>query len=254
MSSIAGLVAYLHTLAPSFFEEQMRGASPGEIARLEEAAGTRHTVSHRDFLYAFGGTPAQALNPFLNDRDYCVETLVKEYADLHEAGESLPSGVVYFSSSSILGEYIFLRHGRSLDIEPDIGDIDFETGQFVTREIGRFESWLWWFAFKFRLAQPEIEIELIPPWDRTEQRWLGEPEICWELLEGMGLKLVFSLENGTRCADRGDVAAIIHPDGSGSLAGDDFVELEKIQDVLREHLDVSLKPKPQSRRLRAPRE
>lgn len=247
------IFTYLRSLAPEFFNERMRGASAEEIAQLENVARTPLTESHREFLAAIGATPAQALNPFLNDRDYCVETLLSAYAELDENEERLPPNIVYFSSSEILGENIFLRQAESLDLAPEIGDIRFETGEFISRKIGRFESWLRWFAFVFRISQPEYQFELRPPWDATAGCWRGEPLRCWKLLEGVGFKLIFSLEDGTRCADSGGVAAIISPDGSGTLAGDDLTELVRLQVLLNDHIQVMVKRKPEDDRMRAPR-
>ena len=251
--SVREIFDYLRHLAPEFFGDRMRGASMEEIARLEDAAGTQLTESHREFLAAVGATPAQDLNPFLNDRDYCVETLLAAYAEFEDEGDRLPPGIVFFSSSEILGEYIFLRHTESLDMEPEIGDINFETGEFISREVGRFESWLRWFAFVFRISQPEHQFELRPPWDETAGCWRGEADKCWRLLEGMGLRIIFSLDNGTRCADSGALVAIIYSDGSGRLAGDNLWDLWRVQAVLKEHFQIMIKPVHESDRLRAPR-
>lgn len=232
----------------------MRGASAGDIARLEDAAKTPLSDSHREFLTIIGSTPVQALNPFLNDCDYCIDTLVAAYAIHEEAKEPLPSGIVYFSSSDIAGSNIFLRHGKTPASEPEIGDIRFETEEFICKRIGRFESWLRWSAFEFQIGQKAHEFDLKPPWDETTRRWLGEPDRCWNLLEQMGFRLIFSLDNGTRCGDNGKVAAMIYSDGSGSLASDEIQHLWRLRDALKKHLTITIKPEPQGNRLHSPRE
>jgi hypothetical protein len=121
--STASIIAYLRSLAPELFAARMRGASEAEILRLEQAAGLRMSDGHRELLRAMGMTPARVLNPFLNDRDFCVDTLVAEYEYVRREEIVLPPGVVYFSSSEITGSNIFLRHGASFSDDPEIGDI-----------------------------------------------------------------------------------------------------------------------------------
>ena len=118
----ASIIAYLRSLAPEFFAARMRGASEVEILHLEKVAGLRMSDGHREFLRAMGKTPARVLNPFLNDRDFCVATLVTEYEYLRKEATDLPPGVVYFSSSEITGSNIFLRHGADSSDDPEIGE------------------------------------------------------------------------------------------------------------------------------------
>ena len=92
--SIREIVDYLRRLAPAFFAERMRGASDLDIRRLAEAARAPLCESHREFLLLMGATPATALNPFLNDRDYCVDTLLAAYSDMDLADERLPERIV----------------------------------------------------------------------------------------------------------------------------------------------------------------
>lgn len=247
------LIEYLQHLAPRFFKERMLGASTEKIKKLEEAAMTQLSDSHKEFLTAFGGTPAQALNPFLNDRDYCVDNLLDAYAWQNEFGEILPPGIVYFSSSDILSETIMLRHAKNLHIEPEVGDIRPETGEFICKDLP-FVSWLESFAFFFRISQPEYQLGITPIWDKTAERWLGESEVFWRLLESMGFRIIFSFENGTRCVDRGDMAAIIYSDGSGNLAGDNLKDLRKIYGVLNKNLRLKTDLKHENDHLRAPRD
>ena len=247
------LIDYLRTLAPAFFERRMKGASLEEVARLEDAAGTPLSNSHVEFLLAAGNTPARMLNPFLNDRDYCITNLLSVYASHREFGPPLPGGVVYFSSSAILNETIMLRQTANLDVPPEVGDIRPETGQFVRQETS-FASWLESFAFAFRISQPEHQVAFAAEWDARNRRWLGAPEDCWQILQGMGFREIFHFENGTRCAERGDVAATLYDDGSGVLAGDDRDEIEEIRRVLAEELPVRLRLTTASHRMHAARE
>lgn len=246
------LITYLRNLAPDFFQSRMYGASADDVARLEETAKTQMSDCHKEFLLAFGNTPATMLNPFLNDRDYCINTLLSAYSWHHEYTQPIPSGIVYFSASEILSETILLRHGETTEVDPEVGDIRPETGDFIAKDL-RFVSWLEWFAFVFRISQPDHQVGFEALWDETRLRWVAEPEMTWEILNSMGFKEIFIFENGIRCADRGDVAAILHDDGSGTLAGDDLEELREIQRVLTEDLPVRLRLTQENYRMYAPR-
>jgi hypothetical protein len=251
--SIREIVDYLRRLAPAFFAERMRGASDLDIRRLAEAARAPLCESHREFLLLMGATPATALNPFLNDRDYCVDTLLAAYSDMDLADERLPERIVFFSSSDILGETLFLRNGQHPDEDPEIGDIRFETGEFILRDKVRFENWLRWFAFVFRLSQPEHQLAFAPPWNGEQRRWEGDPVNIERILGNLGLQPTFRLIDGMLCLDRGDVAVSLHDDGSGTLAGDDLQELRKIANVLDDHVSLSFSLEATHDRLHAPR-
>ncbi|MEX1367775.1 MAG: hypothetical protein AB1Z98_31895 [Nannocystaceae bacterium] len=270
---IPALVAYLHGLAPAFFAERMRGAPPEDIARLESLVGFRLSDNHREFLLSMGATPAGALNPFLNDRDYSVARLIEEYEAMTSSQDIWPDRVVLFSSSEILGSTIFLRQGEDLAQDPEIGDLSYEPrqapageptlegpagahgweGRFLVHEERRLMSWLRWFAFTFRESQLEHHVWFNPPFVAAEQRWAGDAARGRAIFGELGFPTVFELESDTWCMDRGDVAVTSNADGSGSLAGDDANELKKIAAVLDDHLTLRFRPVAEDDRLRAPR-
>lgn len=244
------LAEYLRALSPNFFNERIVGASEEEINLLEEVARTRFTDIHREFLRVFGGTQSQELNPFLNDRDFCVETLLKAYAGHNEADEPLPDGIDYFSSTD--ESNIFLRHAEKLNMEPELGNLVPETNEFVKYDM--FGSWLHGFAFTFRISQPVYQLALKPVWDKHLKRWLGEPEMLCKLLKQLDFKLIFTLEGDVNCLDRGDVAAIIYADGSGRLAGDNLGNLLEIHKLLNKHSQVSYFQPQEGERMYAARD
>ena len=254
--SIRELEAYLRKLAPRFFAERMRGASDTDIAGLEAAAGTTLSESHREFLRVMGATPATVLNPFLTDRDFCVATLVADHAFMRANEECLPSHIALFSSSDLLGERIFLKHGASLADEPEVGDVSelALTAEFFPKDNAKFESWLQSGAFWFRLSQAEHQLALSSPYDDELQRFVGKREDVEPLLVGIGLHPLFRGGDNSVCLERGDVAAQLFADGSGRLAGDDAQELERIAAVLREQLPLGFTPVNGTVRNRAARE
>ncbi|MDC0675875.1 SMI1/KNR4 family protein [Nannocystis radixulma] len=256
--TIQELTGYLRMLAPKFFSERMRGASVSEIDRLELAAGTPLSEEHREFLRLMGATPIQALNPFLNDRDFCVETLLEAYAQRVDANEPLPPRIVYFSSSDILGETIFLRNGNEPGDDSEIGDLryvsdDYTAPEFVPDFYSRFAGFLQSFAFGFRMDQFEHQVAFRSPWDDERERWEGDPTTCGRVLASLALQPTFSIAGKKWCLDRGDVVASYYHDGSGRLAGDDMTELQKIADVLDDHLRLTFSLVGGRDRMRAPR-
>ncbi len=251
----ASIIAYLRTLAPEFFAERMRGASEAEILRLEQVAGLRMSDGHREFLRAMGMTPARVLNPFLNDRDFCIETLVAEYEYLGREQISLPPGVVYFSSSEITGSNIFLRHGSDPSDDPEIGDLHPKSNEFVGLDAGHLESYLCWFAFVFRTSQLDYELHVRPRWNEEESRWDGDPDKCRQLLEDLGFERVLALSMNTRseCLEHDGVAVALYRDGAMGMAGDDLDELKRIAEALAAQTPLVIEPVPSRGRLRAPR-
>lgn len=256
--TIQELADYLQRLAPKFFWERMRGASASEIDRLELAARTPLSEEHREFLRLMGATRSQALNPFLNDRDFCVETLLEAYAQRADANEPLPPKIVYFSSSEILGETIFLRNGDDPGDDSEIGDLryvseDYTAPEFVPDYYSRFAGFLQSSAFGFRMDQFEHQVAFRPPWDDERGQWEGDPTTCGRVLASLGLQPTFSIAGKKWCIDRGDVAASYYHDGSGRVAGDDMTELQKIADVLDDHLRLAFSLVGDRDRMRAPR-
>jgi hypothetical protein len=256
---IRELFDYLRRLAPAFFAARMRGASDRDLARLEQAAGLPLSLSHRAFLGLVGATPATALNPFLNDRDYAVATLLAAYGNLE--GERLPHGVVYFSASAILGETIFLRQGADPGEEPEIGDLRFAEGQvqieqaeFVPKTHLTLQSWLRWFAFEFRMGQLEHALHFAPPWNPGTERREGNPEATRAALADLGLRVLWSLRSGLTCFDRGDLVASVYDEGSGRIAGDDLGELEAIAARLQALGPLAVEPVLPAMRPHSPRE
>lgn len=250
--SVNSIFEYLTGLAPKFFAERMISATEKEISRLEIAAGTSLSDSHYEFLRIAGNTPAQALNPFLNDRDYYISALLSEYAYLQEMNEPLPQGIVYFSSSEILGENIFLRHGEDPADEPDVGGIDFETERFVCRTVKPFDHWLSSFAFAFRIGQ--FKHQLIVQIEFSTNDKHVEIRSCMEVFLSLGCDHVFSLYSGIECFDNGEIAAILYADGGGELAGHNLWKLQQIQDLLDDKLNVRFKPQPTKEKFSSPLE
>jgi hypothetical protein len=250
--STATIIAYLRSLAPEFFATRMRGASEAQIQRLEQAAGLRMSDGHREFLRAMGTTPARVLNPFLNDRDYCIDTLVAEYEYIRREEIVLPPGVVYFSSSEITGSNIFLRLGASRSDDPEIGDLDSETGEFGRLDAGHFESYLRWHAFGFRMDQLEHEIHVRPAWNAEEERWEGDPDKCRELLEAQGFERVFIIGTNSECYEIEGVAASLYHDGAMAMAGDDLEELKRRAEAMAAQTRLIIERVPNAGRLRAP--
>lgn len=252
--STASIIAYLRSLAPEFFAARMRGANEAEIRRLEQVAGLRMSDGHRELLRAMGMTHARMLNPFLNDRDFCVETLVAEYEYLQREGISLPPGVVYFSSSEITGSNIFLRHGPDPSDDPEIGDLGAKTMEFVLLDAGHFESYLRWHAFHFRMNQLDHEIGVGPVWNGKDERWEGDPDKCRELLRAQGFELMFTVGNNSECFEHDGVAVALYHDGSMAMAGDDLDELKRRAELLAAQTRLVIERVPNRGRLRAPRQ
>lgn len=251
--STAAIIAYLRSLAPAFFMERMRGSSEADILRLERVAGLRMSDGHREFLRAMGATPARVLNPFLNDRDFCVSTLVEEYEELRRERVCLPPGVVYFSSSAITGSNIFLRHGELPGDDPEIGDLSPQTGEFVVFDERHFESFLRRYSFHFRMFQLDHELHVRPPWNADEERWEGERDRCSELLQNRGFELVFTIDDGTECREQDGIAVALYHDGSMTMAGDDLEELQRRARNLAAETRLIIESVPNQSRLRAPR-
>lgn len=257
-NEVQDIVDYLRTLAPVFFVERMRGASEQEINRLEQIAGTL-ADSHKEFLRHFGATPATALNPLMNDRDFAVATLVRDYTEPPMG--KLPPGVVMFSSSDILGEVIYLRNGQTPGDEPEIGDLSFEEdrtemwmGRFVPRTQSLFHSWLRWNAFEFRASQPEYSLSFRARWNVEKSVWESDASAILQTFVEIGLLPLFDLLDGFRCFDRGDVVSSLQTDGSGRLVGDDLSELERIRDRLLERTFLEFHLNSPSERMFAPRD
>jgi hypothetical protein len=250
----ASLIAYLRSLAPEFFAARMRGASEAEILQLEKAAGLRMSDGHREFLRAMGNTAARVLNPFLNDCDFCIATLMTEYEYLRRERTSLPPSVVYFSSSDITGSNIFLRHGADSSDDPEIGDLAAKTGQFILLDAGHFEGYLQWHAFHFRRKQLDHEIHVRPVWNEDEERWEGHPRKCRELLEAQGFQRLFIVGNYSECFEHAGVAAALYHDGAMSMAGDDPDELRRRAEAMASETKLVIEPVPRLGRLRAPRQ
>jgi hypothetical protein len=252
--STASIIAYLRVLAPEFFATRMRGASEAEILRLEQAAGLRMSDGHREFLRAMGMTPARVLNPFLNDRDFRVETLVAEYEYIRREEIVLPPDVVYFSSSEITGSNIFLRHGASPSDDPEIGDIHPKTGKLVLLDAGHLESYLRWHVFFFRMNQLDHELHVRPRWNAEAERWEGDPDKCRELLEAQGFERVFTIGTNSECYEHEGVAAFLYHDGAMAMAGDDLDELKRRAEAMATETRLIIERVPNAGRLRAPRE
>ena len=253
---IEELLKYLMRLAPSFFSSRMRGASPEEIAELEKIANRHFCDSYRAFLSVMGRTPAQALNPFLNDRDFEIDTIKRAYEEARERvmedGLFLPDSVIFFSASDILGENIFLRQPTKPDGDLEIGDLRWVTGEFIIWSNKTLENWLFSLSFWFRLAQLDHLREFCAPWSEKDQTWKGQPERYLEIMANLGFKIVFEFPNGFVCHERGDMAAIAHTAStSGDIACDDVKELERISAILADNLNLSLSYVPD--RLRAPK-
>jgi hypothetical protein len=250
----ASVVAYLRSLAPEFFAARMRGASEAEILRLEQVAGLRMSDGHREFLRAMGATPARVLNPFLNDRDFCIDTLVPEYEQARREGWALPAGVVYFSSSEITGSNIFLRHGAAPSDDPEIGDLHPKTGAFVLLDAGHLESYLQWHAFFFRMNQLDNELHVRPPWNAEKERWEGSPDECREHLVAQGFERVFTIGTNSECYEHDGVAVSLYHDGSVAMAGDDLDALMQRAEAMAAKSGLVIERVPNQGRLRAPRE
>lgn len=250
----AFVIEYLCSLAPEFFAARMRGASEVDILRLEQAAELRMSDGHRELLRAMGSTPARVLNPFLNDRDFCIDTLVVEYEQARREGLVLPRGVVYFSSSEITGSNIFLRHGAAPSDDPEIGDIHPKTGAFMLLDAGHFESYLQWHAFFFRMNQLDNEIHVRPPWNAELERWEGNHDECRELLVAQGFERVFTIGANSECFEHDGIAASLYHDGSVAMAGDDLEALTQRAEGMAAKTRLIIERIPNRGRLRAPRE
>ncbi len=248
------VIAYLRSLAPEFFAARMRGASEAEILRLERLAGRRMSDGHREFLRAAGKTPARVLNPFLKDRDFCIETLVTEYESLRREGTSLPPGIVYFSSSEITGSNIFLRHGPESSDDPEIGDIAPETENFIPLDAGSFEGYLQWHAFHFRMNQLDYELHVRPVWNVDEERWESDPDRCRQILEAQGFQRLFIVGDNSECFEHEAVAVALYHDGAMAMAGDDPDALMRRAEAMASETRLVIEPVPRLGRLRAPRE
>jgi hypothetical protein len=252
--SMASIIAYLRSLAPRFFAARMRGASGADILQLEQAASLRMTDGHRELLRTMGNTPARVLNPFLNDRDFCIDTLVAEYGSLRREGISLPPGVAYFSSSEITGSNIFLRHGADPSDDPEIGDIHPKTGELILITERTLESYVRWHAFRHRMNQLDYELLVRPVWNAAEERWEGDHAKYHELLAAQGFAPVFHISDGTKCLEHDGIAVALCPDGSMGMAGDDLDELKRRAQLLAAQTRLVIEPVPSRSRLRAPRE
>lgn len=250
----ASLIAYLRALAPEFFAARMRGASEADILRLEQAAGLRASDGHREFLRAMGATPARVLNPFLNDHDFCVDTLVAEYEQARRDEIVLPAGVMYFSSSEITGANIFLRHGAAPSDDPEIGDIHPKTGAFVVMDARHFESYLRWHAFSFRMSQLDNELHVRPLWNAEHERWEGNPAACRGLLERQSFERVFAIGTRAECFERDGIAVLLYQDGSMAMAGDDLVALNAQAEAMATVTRLVIERVPNRGRFQAPRE
>ncbi|MEZ4452527.1 MAG: hypothetical protein R3B09_23890 [Nannocystaceae bacterium] len=251
---IAALMDYLRALAPSFFAARMRGAADAEIERFERAAGERLSDGHREFLRHAGSTPPQALNPFLYDRDYCVDTLVAEYDGWRAAGQAFPPGIVYFSSSEITGETLFLRRGESLADDPEIGDLLDDGATFRRNARVSLVSYLRWFAFIFRCGQLAHGLDICPRWDRENQRWLGDRAAMRDILGRLGFTTRFELGDGCEQLDGDRSAATLESDGSATIFSDDGAALRRFAAALQVELDLGVTRIAASARLLAPRE
>lgn len=251
--NVAAIIDYVRSLAPQFLATRMKGATDADILRLEAAAGTRMSDGHREFLRQVGATPAGLLNPFLHDRDFCVDTLVAEYESWKKVGQTFPAGIVYFSASELTGSNIFLRHSNSLADDPEIGDIADDFRTFVINDRRTLESYLRWFAFMFRLGQFDHAVEVGPRWNPRENRWEGNPKRMREMLAGMGFTTRFLIEDGSEDLDGDNLAATFYSNGSVLIAGDDYHELVRLGDKLMAELNVQLTDVARRERLLAPR-
>jgi len=232
----------------------MRGASEAQIQKLEHIAGLRMSDGHREFLRAMGMTPARVLNPFLNDRDFCIDTLIEQFEINRREKISLPPGVAYFSSSDITGSNIFLRLGADPKDDPEIGDLHPETNELVLFDAGHFESFLGWHAFHFRENQFDHELHARPRWNPERERWEGDPSRCRDWLTAQGFELVVSVGHNAECYEHGGVAISLFHDGSMSFTGDDFDELVKRARSMPPDIKLEIETVPSAGRLRAPRE
>jgi hypothetical protein len=248
---------YLMKLAPIFFSTQTKGASQKDISELEQIANRTFCESYNTFLRIFGRTPAQDLNPFINDRDFEIETIKEAYKIAHEDCQEtgrycMPESIIYFSSSDILGEEIHLRQPKDPIGDPEIGYLDWETGDLNLNSSRTFEEWLFYLAFDFRLAQFDFMRRFEAPWNKIEQIWEGQPEYYMKIMADLGFEIVFQLAGGVVCHERGDVAALTHLEStSGRIAGDDERKVERISGLLAYHLNSSITHTPG--RLRAPK-
>lgn len=254
---IEELYSYLMELAPIFFSSQMKGASQEDISGLEEVANRTFNESYRTFLHFFGRTSAQALNPFLNDRDFEIETIKDAYQIAHEDcmefGYCMPESIIFFSSSDILGEVIYLRQPVELDGNPDIGYLDWDTGELHLNSFEKFEDWLFFLAFRFKLAQLDYMKDFSILGSNKTQALAGCSERYMETMNNLGFKLVFELLDGTVCHESTDVSILCHTDDiSGSIASNDEGKVEKISGLLAYHLNMTISNSPG--RVRAPKQ
>lgn len=240
---IEEIVDYLTTLAPRFFLERMKGASDREISDLEKTANRTFCKSYYAFLKKMGNTQAELLDPFLNGRDFHIKTIKSNYQELHaakdEEGPPLPDSIIYFSSTEKSGEEIFLRQPLDPDEDPEIGSLDWETGEFYLKSIKTFENWLFSFAFTFRLAQLDYMLEFKAPWNEKEQVWMGQPSRYLEIMNGLGFQVKFKFPDGFVCHEREDIAITTHIEStSGCIASNDEAGLKKVISLLAHHLKI----------------
>jgi len=254
---IEDLNGYLIKLAPTFFSTYAKGAVQEDISELEEFARRTFCESYKTFLQFFGRTPAQALNPFLNNRDFEIETIKKAYSlaqeDCEESGYCMPESIIFLSSSDILGEVIYLKQPELPSGDPDIGYLDWETGKLHPNYSGKFEEWLFSLAFEFKLAQFDYMREFESPWNKKDQVWMGQPEQYMKTMDDLGFEVVFEFTNGTVFHESNGVAVMAHlKDTSGRIACNDELKVEKISGLLAYNLNLTISLSPE--RLRAPKQ
>lgn len=247
------VIDYLFSLAPDFFAARVRPATAQDLVKVEAAARTPMSAMQRAFMLRLGNTPPRALNPWLLDRDWSCERLVETYVDDDATQWVRPEGLVYFSSSLVLGANIYLRHGPSLDDEPEVGDWDADAERLVLNSTPRFVGFLQWYAFNFRLGQPDHQLSVSPLWNYDELRWEGNAQACRDVLETLGLTRRFKIVGGVECWDAEGCAAHLYDDASMMIASDDPQWLKSLSEALREAAPMKIAQTPQGERLRAPR-
>ncbi len=231
------LLQYLVALAPEFFGARIKPATQEEVDRLAAAAMRPLPPYHRDFLLAFGNTPTDAIDPFLNGRAFNIGALSRGYERLARCGANIPEDVSIFSAPEYLDEFEFLQSQDDREAQVLIGTVNFDSGEFFPDEVSVLEDHLLEFAFTFRIAQLDHVLDFVPRSDMS-------PDPGLQVMARMGLAPVFRLSAGVTCLEGGPWASVIFSDGSGHIASDDHRALLEICELLADQADMEIKPRP----------